>query len=530
MTNTESKLIEAQIAAMAPEEKVAQRIMVDLPSPDLNNEIEKFLEQYLWGGAILFPKNIINRAQLIKLTGKLQSINSKNNFPLFIAVDQEGGIVSPLGDLIAPLPGNMAFGAIGDEKHVRDAYGIMARECRGLGFNFLFAPVMDVNNNSSNPVIGARSFGSDPEKVSKLGCAAICGIQKSGLLSTAKHFPGHGDTNVDSHFALPVVPHSLEHLRKTEIVPFQAAISENVSAIMTAHIMFPALDQEYPATLSRRILTDLLRNELGFQGLIVTDSLKMEGVRAKWDLGTAAVLSAKAGADIILSCGDLPDHKIVFNSILDAYQKGELKDENMHSALFRIFSFKQRIRNKMKEITSNDASLQASIEERRYLRELHGVSITVIENKKTLPMVPGEGCIGILYIGNSKGARQLHKAIELHTLVAWVKEFNDEGIRTALNNTVNRVTHLLFVTDTREPLSSEVTKQLERLKDFSIPLIGVSLNNPYHFEKCLQFNTAILSYNSGILSVDAVMDVLFGNREPFGALPIMWGERVASAK
>ena len=263
--------------------------------------------------------------------------------PLFVAVDQEGGRVQRLG------PPHYAKRAAAREigqsspELARAAAREIGAELRELGFNFDFAPVLDVDSNPQNPVIGDRSYGIDPEKVAALGVAAMRGFQEdAGVLACGKHFPGHGDTDTDSHFALPRITHDLAHLEAVDLVPFRTAIAAGIAAIMTSHILFPALDPTLPATLSPAILTGLLRQKLGFSGLIITDDLEMKGVAAGWGAAEAAVLAVEAGADILLCCHEWETQKAIQAALLEAVVNGRIAEGRLDKSLARIAAAKAR--------------------------------------------------------------------------------------------------------------------------------------------------------------------------------------------
>ncbi|MBC8139434.1 MAG: hypothetical protein H8F28_26450 [Fibrella sp.] len=213
---------------------------------------------------------------------------------------------------------------------------------RAVGVNFNFAPVADIDSNPANPVIGDRSFGNDPQTVAAMVVDQVIGYGNGGVLSCAKHFPGHGDTDVDSHIALPTLAHSRKVIEGRELVPFKSAICYGAPAIMTAHILFPALDPSgVPATLSKPILTELLRNDLGFRGLIVTDCLQMKAVADTWGTARAAVMAAQAGADLLLVCHTWEKQKETFDALVAAVRSGELSEERVNESLARIISAKE---------------------------------------------------------------------------------------------------------------------------------------------------------------------------------------------
>ena len=224
----------------------------------------------------------------------------KQGYPAFIAIDQEGGVVSRLGSDAAVIPSAMAIAATGDTNNAYEAGLITGRELMAMGVNMNLAPDMDVNSNPRNPVIGVRSYGDTAETVSSFRGSNIWGLQDSGVLCTAKHFPGHGDTAVDSHLGLPCVDKTLEELRDCELKPFQAAIPAGVSAVMTSHILFPRLEPDgLPATMSRRIITDLLKKELGFSGLVLSDCMMMNAIQGHFGTVNGCLMAAKAGVDLI---------------------------------------------------------------------------------------------------------------------------------------------------------------------------------------------------------------------------------------
>lgn len=271
----------------------------------MNDEVKAIIREYGFGGVILFSENVQDTEQTARLTYDLQEARIKDNdqvndsIPLFIAIDQEGGIVERLGTGTG-LPGNMAIGATRSSEYAKNVGEIIGRELSSLGINTNLAPVLDVNNNPHNSVIGLRSFSDRPELVGQLGAAVIEGLNKYNISSAAKHFPGHGDTEVDSHYGLPEVDKSIEELRSLELLPFQKVINEGVDMIMTAHMVFPQLDSEYPATLSYNILTELLREEMGYDGIIMTDAMNMNAIAGNFGEIEATKRAIYAGTDIVL--------------------------------------------------------------------------------------------------------------------------------------------------------------------------------------------------------------------------------------
>ncbi|MBG0828091.1 beta-hexosaminidase [Planomonospora sp. ID67723] len=342
--------VEAVLAGMSVEEKVGQLFMPVLYGPAAGTSSgenqarfgvdtpAETIARYRPGGVILFPwaDNVKSVRQLVALTNGLQKASP--GIPLLIGADQENGQVSRLAPLVTKLPGASVIGSTGDPSLARMAAKTTGAELRALGVNLDFAPVADVNLNPRNPVIGPRAYGSDPEKVAPMVAAAVRGFHDAGIAATAKHFPGHGDTNVDSHSGLPVIKHSRSQWEKLDAPPFAAAIGEDIDMIMSAHVVMPRLDPSGdPATLSKPILTGLLRQELGFDGVISTDALDMQGVRKKYGDGEVAVRAVLAGADLLLMP---PDYPKAYESVLAAVKSGRISADRLDASVRRLLTLK----------------------------------------------------------------------------------------------------------------------------------------------------------------------------------------------
>ncbi|MFC0862794.1 beta-N-acetylhexosaminidase [Sphaerimonospora cavernae] len=346
-----SKSAREALAAMSLEDKVGQLFFAVVYGSHAGSSSKEnrarygvatpaeVVAKYRPGGVILFPwaGNVSDARQVAALTTGLRRASRKT--PLVIGVDQENGTVSRLGSVITKLPGAGAIGATGDPVNARDAARVTGKELRALGILLDFAPVADVNVDPGNPVIGPRAYGSDPRKVAVMVGAAVDGFHAAGVASVAKHFPGHGDTAVDSHTGLPVIKHSKAQWRRLDAPPFREAIEHGVDAIMTAHVVMPELDPSGdPATLSRPILTGLLRGELGFDGVITTDALGMAGVREKYGDAEVAVRAILAGADVLLMPPDLPK---AYHAVLRAVESGRISEKRLDESVLRILRLKQ---------------------------------------------------------------------------------------------------------------------------------------------------------------------------------------------
>jgi beta-N-acetylhexosaminidase len=296
--------------------------------------------RYKPGGMILFARNLEDPAQIIELTNGLQTRSPHT--PLLIAIDQEGGRVSRLPKGFTVFPPCGVVGACRSEELAYAAAAVTAAELRAVGVNMNMAPVLDVHSNQDNPIIGDRAYGTEPDVVAELGVAAVRGFQGKGVVACGKHFPGHGDTSTDSHKELPVVKASAEVLFERELPPFRRAIAEGLASIMTAHVVYPALDAQRPATLSPAILTGLLREQLGFDGVIVTDDLEMHAIVDHHGIGDAAVQAFLAGADILLICKDHDRAVAAMEAVRKAVESGIISPDRLDTSVRRIMQLKRK--------------------------------------------------------------------------------------------------------------------------------------------------------------------------------------------
>jgi beta-N-acetylhexosaminidase len=321
-------------------EKLAQLIMVGFEGASPGPAITRLVKTTRVGGVILFQRNVETPAQVLSLTRRLQRLAPKA--PLFVAIDQEGGRVSRLPPPFTQFPPAAALGA---RKAVALTYAIgeiMGRELAAVGVNMNMAPVLDVNTNAANPIIGDRAFGDSPMTVEEHGLALLVGLQDQGVIACAKHFPGHGATSADSHLELPVVDASLRELERIHLRPFEHAIANRLSALMTAHVRYPALDARSPATLSKKIVTGLLRRAMGFDGVVITDDLEMKAIADRHDAGSAALKAFLAGADVLLFCRDQDAPEETIDVLAAAVKRGRLSEARIDQSLNRILRLKER--------------------------------------------------------------------------------------------------------------------------------------------------------------------------------------------
>jgi beta-N-acetylhexosaminidase len=312
--------------------RVARMFMVGFPGHAPDAELQSLIDDGVFG-AILFKRNVGTPEETAALCRQLKA-RAPGRF--LLSVDQEGGRVARLrGAPFTALPSMREVGRQGEATAERVGR-LLAHELRALGFDFDFAPVLDVDTNPDNPVIGDRAFASTPEEVATLGLALARGLESGGVASCGKHFPGHGDTHQDSHLTLPRLPHALDRLRRVELVPFRAYAQAKLASIMTAHVIFDAIDPTVPATLSQKVLTDLLKGELGFEGVVVSDDLEMKAIADNYPIEEAAVLGTRAGVDLFLVCHHAEVQRRAIEAVVHAVEAGQLSQARIDDANLRL--------------------------------------------------------------------------------------------------------------------------------------------------------------------------------------------------
>ena len=324
-------------------EKIGQLLVSGFEGTSVNSEIEKLIIEKGIGGVILFERNYKNPEQLTDLLHDMQSLAiSKNGLPLFISVDQEGGRVSRLKKPFSSFPFQSVLARAGlEDLAFRFGQGLGA-ELKSVGVNIDFAPVLDINTNPENPIIGRRAISNEPKTTAQFGSAIIRGFINSGIIPVGKHFPGHGDTKLDSHYALPVISKGAKILENLELIPFISAIRAGLPIIMTAHVIYPIWDKYFPATFSPFILRNILRDKLGFEGLIISDDLEMKAIETI-AFDSIAELGFTAGLDLFLICHDIEKTLALRDQIIRAIESGRLSHERVNESLQRVFKLKNNL-------------------------------------------------------------------------------------------------------------------------------------------------------------------------------------------
>lgn len=291
------------------------------------------------GGVIFFARNVGTPAEVLELNREIKRVAAR---PLLLAIDQEGGQVARLKQGFTELPPMRAVGATGSAALARELGMLIGRELRAVGFDMNYAPVLDIDTNPANPIIAARSFGRTPELVTELGLALAAGLQEVGVAACGKHFPGHGDTSQDSHLELPKLPHAMSRLEEVELAPFKAAAKAGIASFMTAHVIFEAVDSKYPATMSRAVLTGILREKLGYDGMVVTDDVEMKAIADNYGVEEAVLLGLGAGVDHFLCCHTAELAHRAIDAIVKAVQDGKLSQSVLDEATRRFGAVRSR--------------------------------------------------------------------------------------------------------------------------------------------------------------------------------------------
>lgn len=342
-----------------------------------NGHVKRLIRDFRVQSLILFKRNVDGPAQVADLVRELQGLALEAGYarPLLIAIDQEGGRVQRLRAPWTVWPPIRRLGELDSETLTRRMAESIAAELKAVGIALDFAPVVDVDTNPQNPIIGDRSFSRHPEQVGRLGAAFIEAMQGAGVAACAKHFPGHGDTDKDSHLDLPVVEHPRSRLEEIELHPFRKAIAASVAAVMTAHIVVRELDEKVPATLSPAVVTTLLRDELGFKGVVVADDLEMKAVSANWPYALSAVLATKAGCDLLPVCEHEDAQAVVIEALIRAEESGELRKRDIDDALIRIEAMIDKFALPYVEPSAKGAVAAAGRTEARLLAEEIGGTV-----------------------------------------------------------------------------------------------------------------------------------------------------------
>lgn len=550
---SEEERLTYRVDHMSLEEKVGQLFMIAFrqeggkPVTAVTGAVKAELQQYHLGGVILFAENFIDIEQTVTLTMDLQQ--SAGTIPLLIAVDQEGGRVNRF-HFGTDLPGNMALGASRKVDNAYIAGNILGKELAALGINTNLAPVVDINSNQDNPVIGIRSFGADGQRVAKMGAAYIQGLHTGGVMAVVKHFPGHGDTSLDSHLGLPIVLYDKSRLSELEIQTFR----ENLSAadmVMAAHIAFPALDDTkviskkdgqlvfLPASLSHKILTDLLRESLRYDGVIITDALEMKAITEHFGPEKAVVEALQAGADILLMPSDLPK---AHAGVLEAVKMGAISEERINESVKRIL----RLKNHWiapKQVTGSvqiaaARNIVGSKEHKDQERELAYEAVTLLKNEEdTLPLIKKRNSRIVVAAPRSEMLNGMYEAALTQmrareyqgVMINTISYENLSELTAVQKKTIDESDYIILATysstlSSRTPGQTATASFAAALTQYADQAakktIVIATGTPYDLLYLQGVKAYLAVYGTNAANIQAGMAVVFGNLSPSGRLPV----------
>lgn len=522
---------------LTEEQQIGHLFMAGFTGLEPPAEILDLIQRHAISGVILFSRNVHDAEQVAALTRSLQDAarSAGHRHPLLMAIDQEHGIVQRLAGICTQFPGAMGLGASGSEELAYRVAEATGRELRALGITMNLAPVADVNNNPANPVIGVRSFGEDPQKVARLVAATVRGYRAAGVISSLKHFPGHGDTAVDSHLALPSVPHTLERLEAVELPPFRSGIEAGAEGVMIAHVALPQLmgSDGLPATVSPEVVTGLLRQRLGFKGVILTDCMEMDAIVKTTGTERAAVLALVAGMDLVLISHTYSRQIGSIAAAREALASGELRRETVRHAVERV----QRLRaSALRWDDTPFAERRGGIASETHLRlrdEAFARAITLVRNDAgllplrldarervlVLELLPERitAAVESLFVDNALVERiQRHHA---NTQGLTVRSQASEAEAAAMWEAIADADVVLVAT-LNAYLDARQAERMRVLVGMSKRVVGIAVGSPYDVLAFPALRTYVATYECTRPALMTVGDVLFGTVTAGGRLPV----------
>ena len=538
--NEKGEVMASNTITMSLQEQIGQLLVAGFEGTRPSEEITDLIQHHRIGGVILFSRNTQHTQQVYALTQNLQRIAraAGHHYPLLIAIDQENGLVSRLGEGATIFPGNMALGAAGSEQLAHDVALATGQELKTLGINMNLAPVADVNNNPANPVIGVRSFGEDPQRVANLAAAAVKGYQQAGVISTLKHFPGHGDTAVDSHLALPTIPYTLERLEEVELVPFRSGIAAGAESVMTAHIYLPCIMQHeaqsaLPASLSPAVIRGLLREKLGFAGVIVSDCMEMSAITETVGAEQGSVMALQAGTDLVLVSHLYSRQLDSLKAIAAALESGILGLETVRLAAERVVELKKRYLSwdnlpAPTALTALDWESHQRLSDRAY-----ALSTTLVRNEDALiPLrVKPEERIFVLTQQKNTLSKVEDRHFPHEFLVECIRQRHEyvQTIFTSARAAAQEYSEILAASSSADTiimatvnahLDLRQAELMQCLAQSGRRVIGLAVRNPYDLLAFPQLRTYLVTYEYTRPALAAAVRVLFGETQAQGCLPV----------
>lgn len=507
------------------EEKIGQMLAVGYQELEPPQYLLDWLAEGRFGSVILFSRNVGTPEQLAKAT---RMLHEAAKYPLLICIDQEGGTVARLREGYTESPGAMVLGAADDETLAEDVSFVLASELRALGINWNLAPAIDITHDTTQATMGTRSLGKDPARVSALAAAEVRGFQKAGVMATAKHFPGLGNTPVDTHLALAVITGSADYLWENDLIPFRAAIEAGIDSVMVSHVKFDDLDKEYPSTLSPVIVQKLLRGESNFSGLAVTDCFEMKAIADNYGIGESAVLSAIAGNDITLFSHTRAMQEEAYEAMLAAAKSGRISAEHIDAANARIATMKARYQIDVQEISPakirlpqnlaimDDAARRGTVllrADEAVFPLKEGASVGLVEFASSFDS-------GIIERGDLTGFASALQALYPSLQSQAIRYMESEAAHLARARQLANESDVLIVATRSANIHAYQRELATELMQVSKNVILVCLRNPFDVDMLPHANTILCSCGDSPSSLSAVADALVGKFTPTARLPV----------
>jgi beta-N-acetylhexosaminidase len=517
---------------MTTKQKIGQCFGIGFSGTSVSDDLRRLVREYKVGNVILFRDNIESSAQVKALCRDIQKlVRDETGYPAFIAIDQEGGAVTRLPDDMVNVPGAMALAASGNADNVALAARITAAELRRIGVNLNLAPVLDVNCNKDNPVIGNRSFAPNAADAASFAAAAVKAFNEEGLMCCGKHFPGHGDTAVDSHLDLPLVDRSLDELEARELIPFREAIAAGIPAIMTTHILFPQIENEkLPATMSGKILKGLLRERMGFTGLIISDAMEMRAIKDYYGIPKGCALALAAGVDIVYVCHESSDMEAGLREITAACEDGRIDAKELDASAERVLRYKERYGSF--GFNAGEDSIEEINRRKEQNAALMRSALAAREKGKAPPPLGDKP----FFVGSLAYRASIASAKPTASLsfAPWFAEklggnFRETAVNPEAEEIASVVSALLTATSIvlgmvngsfnrgQIELACALSKAAQQKK---IPFMVVSLRNSWDFSLLPQGVYGMVAWEYSLKSFEAVAAALRGEFTPSGNLPV----------
>lgn len=475
------------------------------------------------GGVILFARNVESPAQLAALTSQLHDASP---YPLLISIDQEGGTVARLREVFSESPGALALSSIGadSERVTEQVSGVLAREMAALGINWTYAPVVDISYNAANPTVGTRSFGGDSRRVATLAAAAVRGFQSNGVAACAKHFPGLGDTEIDTHLALPRLNTDLNQLLENDLLPYRETLAHGLATIMTTHTIFNALDTDHPATLSPHVIHRLIRDELNFDGVVTTDCMEMKAIDDNYGVAESVVRAANASVDIILFSHTRGLQAEAYDHLLAAVKRGDVSEAVVDNANRRIAALKARF-----PAQKPDIAQICSDDHQHIVNNAAQSAVTLVRAEAGVFPLKANDERRVLLVEFSPGVDSLVQEDEARTHLTRFVRSQLPAIQAITLPTKPTSQHIatvqaqtadvLVIATRNAHLNSQQADAVRQLSQMDADIILLALRNPYD-AALIDGGTVLCTAGDSIPSLRAVSKALVGLFEPTGHLPV----------